>query len=111
MFQKRSSLYEGANTPTIANFTRDTVWLVLVDGCAMWTVHSNSVEGPAVRVSPNELIFSDAKAWDDIYGNKVCPNGLGSRIRPCKLRCDFRRSPASKTWRSLRSQLEAFHRG
>ncbi|KAH8879884.1 cytochrome P450 monooxygenase [Thozetella sp. PMI_491] len=26
--------------------------------------------GPVVRVSPNELIFCGANAWDDIYGNK-----------------------------------------
>lgn len=26
--------------------------------------------GPVVRVSPNELIFCGADAWDDIYGNK-----------------------------------------
>lgn len=26
--------------------------------------------GSVVRVSPNELIFSGPKAWDDIYGNK-----------------------------------------
>lgn len=24
-----------------------------------------------MRVSPNELIFCGANAWDDIYGNKV----------------------------------------
>jgi hypothetical protein len=29
------------------------------------------VQGPVVRVSPNELIFCSASAWDDIYGNKV----------------------------------------
>jgi hypothetical protein len=30
-----------------------------------------ALKGSVVRIAPNELAFSGAKAWDDIYGNKV----------------------------------------
>lgn len=35
--------------------------------------------GPVVRISPNELSFTEAYAWEQIYGNRVCT----STIRSC----------------------------
>lgn len=30
--------------------------------------------GPVVRISPDELSFTEAYAWEQIYGNRVSPN-------------------------------------
>jgi hypothetical protein len=54
-----------------------------------------------VRVSPNELIFSGAKAWDDIYGNKVSSNLAFRTSRMIRTRMLTMHSRAKVTWTSL----------
>lgn len=71
-------------------------------------------KGPVVRVSPNELIFCCADAWDDIYGNKV--SLLLQRLRAVivnhNLTRSFVRAKKSSrgkgTWKSLLYKLAGF---
>lgn len=55
--------------PTWGRFTRIPFWISsIMRNQAEWMLKLHEKYGPVVRISPNELSYTDAQAWKDIYG-------------------------------------------
>lgn len=55
--------------PTWGRFTRIPFWIKGLKGTQVYFIHSlHEKYGSVVRIAPDELSYTDAQAWKDIYG-------------------------------------------
>jgi hypothetical protein len=59
--------YSGSKTTAVSVFP--VVWAYASGRYPFWLAAQHEKYGPCVRISPNELSFTGAQAWKDIYGS------------------------------------------
>ncbi|KAF4540655.1 Cytochrome p450 protein [Lasiodiplodia theobromae] len=58
--------------PILSSLTQVPYWYHCIRGDQIYWIHQlHQKYGPVVRVNPNELSYTDGRAWKDIFGHRV----------------------------------------